>query len=294
MFSGDVMLGRTVQTRMEQNGAEWPFLQVAMTMAAADITVVNLESPFRKDYAKTGIDSLVLRGDPQGIAGMKKAGVDAVSLSNNHITDMGVQGLLETKEILAEAGMVFAGAGQSEAEAAAHMVVERAGTTFGFLSYTYGVNFDSKGVFYAVAEKERVATAVAELKKTVDVVVVLCHCGTEYAAAANEGQKAVAKAAIDAGAALYIGHHPHVPQPAEAYNKGFIIYSLGNLVFDQLPGGTRDRSALARITMKGSAVQKVELLPYQIYSLAQPRLMTDEAKKKEVWELFKLPTGQWP
>ncbi|CAN5150684.1 CapA family protein [soil metagenome] len=294
LFGGDVMLGRTVEERIDAHGATWPFASIALTMAGADFTVVNLESPFKEDHARTAINSLVLRGDPKGIAGLTLAGVDLVSLANNHITDMGKAGLSETEALLDGAKIGRTGAGGSTALAEVPYITEVGGLKLGFVSAAYGVNFDSSGVYYNTATPKWVTEQVASLKAKTDAVVFLCHCGTEYAASANTMQQEVAHAAIDAGASLVIGHHPHVPQPVEVYKEGLIIYSLGNLVFDQLQSGNRNVSALAKITLQGAKPTTLQLLPYQIFEYGQPRLTTDTAKKEAVWNLFKLPTGTWP
>lgn len=293
IFGGDVMLGRTVEERMDSRGATWPFTAIAPTMKAADYTVVNLESPFKRDHATTSINSLVLRGDPQGVAGLTLAGVDLVSLANNHITDMGKTGLTETETILDEAKISHTGAGSSREAAEVPVITEISGLKVGFISAAYGVNFGSPGVYYNTASAEWVSEQVKALRTKTDAVVFLCHCGTEYASSANAMQKEVAHAAIDAGASLVIGHHPHVPQPVEAYKDGLIIYSLGNLVFDQLQSGNRNVSALAEVKFTGARVTSLKLIPYQIFEYGQPRLTTDTPAKQAVWNLFKLPTGSW-
>jgi poly-gamma-glutamate synthesis protein (capsule biosynthesis protein) len=236
----------------------------------------------------------VLRGDPKGVEGLTLGGVDLVSLANNHITDMGKTGLAETETLLDGAKIGRTGAGSSVAAAEVPYITEVGGLKLGFISATYGVNFDSSGVYYNTATPEWVTAQVTALKTKTDAVVLLCHCGSEYSPTANAAQQAVAHAAIDAGASLYIGHHPHVPQPVESYKDGLIIYSLGNLVFDQAQSGNRNVSALAKITLQGAKPTSLQLLPYQIFEYGQPRLATDLAKKEAVWKLFKLPSGTWP
>jgi poly-gamma-glutamate capsule biosynthesis protein CapA/YwtB (metallophosphatase superfamily) len=284
LFGGDVMLGRTVETRIKANGNTWPFDSITSTLTNADITAVNLESPLRTDAASTLPSSLVLRGYPPGLAGVSKAGIDLVTLANNHIPDMGLVGLQETQKLLDAANIKHLGAGETSALAATPVVMERRGIKIGFLAYTYGVNFDSPGVHYNVADSAHVTNAV----------VVFCHCGIEYKALPNQMQQDVAHAAVDAGASLFIGAHPHVPEPFEVYKSGLILYSLGNLVFDQAPGENRDHSALVQVTLQGNKPTALKLIPYHIYDYGQPRLITDQKEKETVWGLFKLPTGQWP
>lgn len=294
LFGGDIMLGRTVEKGIRANGDTWPFDSIASTLANADITAANLESPLRTDAPSTQSGSLVLRGYPPGLKGVQKAGVDLVTLANNHIPDMGLPGLQETKKLLDADGIAHVGAGESDAEAAAPVILERRGMKIGFLAYTYGVNFDRPGVHYNVAQADEVSKAVKALVPQVDAVVVFCHCGVEYQPLPNQMQQDVAHAAIDAGASLFIGAHPHVPEPFEQYKNGLIIYSLGNLVFDQDPGNNRDHSALASVTLMGNKPTSLKLIPYHIFDRGQPRLITDQTEKQLVWNLFKLPTGQWP
>ncbi len=294
LFGGDIMLGRTVQTKIEQKGIDWPLQSLTSTLTSADITAANLEGPALTDAPQTQPDSLVLRAYPPALKGLQNAGIDIVSLANNHIPDMGIAGVKETTGTLDGLGIAHAGAGISEMDAAQPVIVERRGMKVGFLSYTYGVNYDSKGVYYNVATPERVSADVKALIPQADAVVVFCHCGVEYHPLPNQMQQDVAHAAIDAGASLFIGHHPHVPEPFEQYKNGLIVYSLGNLVFDQQPGQNRDHSALAQVTLTGNKPTKLQLLPYHIYDLSQPRFITDPTEKQAVWDLFKLPSGQWP
>lgn len=294
LFGGDIMLGRTVESRMHTYGDTWPLDSLASTLVSSDITAANLESPLRTDAPQTQSGSLVLRGYPPGLKGLTKAGIDLVTLANNHIPDMGLTGLKETEQRLDDANIAHVGAGESAAAAEKPVILERRGMKIGFLAYTYGVNFDSKGVYYNTATAPQVSAEVKALVPQVDAVVVFCHCGVEYHPLPNQMQQDVAHAAIDAGASLFIGAHPHVPEPFEQYKNGLIIYSLGNLVFDQDPGNNRDHSALAQVVLTGNKPTSLKLIPYHIFDRGQPRLITDTTEKQQVWNLFSLPTGQWP
>lgn len=291
IFGGDIMLGRSVESRIDRFGGVWPLAELADVLTSVDLAIANLESPFHASHPQTPVDSLILRGEPAGALSLEEAGIDGVSLANNHITDMGLEGLRQTQAILKEKNIAFAGGGESQELARQPFVIERKGQKFGFLSYTYGVNFHSSGVFYAIASDESVATDVELLKKSVDVVIVLVHFGQEYSPTPTTAQQQFSHRAIDSGATLVIGSHPHVPQPLERYRNGLIAYSLGNLVFDQQPGGNRDRSALVRITFGGQRIKRADLVPYRIYDYGQPRLVTNQAEKESIWQLFNLPNG---
>ena len=89
------------------------------------------------------------------------------------------------------------------------------------------------------------------------------HAGMEYWTAVHPIQTSFARAAIDAGATVVLGHHPHVVQPVEQYKGGVIFYSLGNFVFDQQPRGT-NRGILAEIIFEGPTLKTHRTIPVEI------------------------------
>lgn len=271
---GDVMLARHVgaMARLKQDPA-LPFRDIAPVMAAADIAFVNLESPFseRGPHARRG---MVFRAAPDMVEGLKLAGIDVVSAANNHARDAGEAGLLFTLKHLQANGIAVAGAGNSAAEVRAGAVLERRGVRFGFLAYTY----DQRNGNHA-SDDDRIATLdergmredVAALKGRTDVVVVSMHAGAEYRTAPSVEQASFAHAAVDAGAALVIGHHPHVAQPAEKYRGALILYSLGNLVFDQFHRRDTQKGLLAEVVFEGPKLASYTLHGVRIHP-SGPRL----------------------
>ena len=291
MVGGDVMLGRYVERQIDRYGSTWPFDEIAERMAAADLTLINLESPLSITGTQTPDDSLILRGEPKGVDGLVKAGVDFAALANNHIPDMGYLGLSDTKTLLGQNKILFAGAGDTKQGAHQPAIFERAGQRIAVLSYTYGVNFDKPGVIYAPTDAAAARSDIEALNN-IAIILVMVHFGQEYAAVASQKQRDFAHALIDAGASAVIGSHPHVPQPVETYKDKPIFYSLGNLVFDQAPGGNRDHSATAELTFKGPSLQRVKLQPYHIYNYGQPKWLGEGAEYQEILRLFGLPSGE--
>ncbi len=112
---------------------------------------------------------------------------------------------------------------------------------------------------------------VAELRKRADVVVVSMHAGIEFLARPTQQQTAFAHAAIDAGARIVVGHHPHVVQPWERYRDGVIFYSLGNLVFDQFQRIETQHGLLAEVVFAGATMLHAGVMPVDIV-LTVPRL----------------------
>ena len=116
----------------------------------------------------------------------------------------------------------------------------------------------------AWATPENVTTAVAAAREAADIVVVAFHFGAEYAATPSQSQRDIARAAIDAGASLVIGSHPHVLQEVEEYGGGLIAYSLGNFVFDGFEGAS-NTSAILNVTLApDGAILAWSLTPVQI------------------------------
>jgi len=266
---GDIMLSRTVAARIKAKGSAYPFEALAGTLRLADIAFANLETPLTggRDI-KPG--EMSFRADPALADELRQAGFSVVSLANNHTPNFGERGLRDTLAGLDAAGLRHAGAGLDQDSAAASAVVEAGGRIFEFLAYTdsrltppaYQAAEGHPGT--APMDIETMRRDVARARNRGSVVVVSMHAGVEYAARPDDVQTAFARAAVDAGAELVIGHHPHVVQPVERYKGKFIFYSLGNFIFDQdWSRETRDGLAV-RFTFRGGRVARADLLPVVI------------------------------
>jgi poly-gamma-glutamate synthesis protein (capsule biosynthesis protein) len=193
--------------------------------------------------------------------------------------DYGADGLLDTIAALDRAGIAHAGAGPSPEAAHAPAIVTVKGIRIAVLAYV-NVPDDSVSGFVArsmaaAPGKPGVAWGTADAvrrdvqaaKQEADVVIVSMHSGYEYTAAANDIQQELAHAAIDAGAALVLGGHPHVLQGVEFYHDAPIIYSLGNFIFDlddddrRQPGLPSVLSVIFRVTLTAKGVRAVRFLP---------------------------------
>ncbi|MFA6526257.1 MAG: CapA family protein [Candidatus Buchananbacteria bacterium] len=287
IFSGDVMLSRVVNQKMEKYGDwAWPFKNIASTTAAADITIINLESPFTissNHLVKTG--SFSFNADPRSIDGLKLAGVDVAALANNHMTNQGAKGISDTGKILSENNIVPIGAGLNSAEARQPVIKEVNGIKFGFLSYAYPDDYSVAGkanAGIANMSLEKMTADVKALKPQVDNVIILMHAGTEYVNKPNRQQTDFAHATIDAGADLVIGHHPHWVQTTEIYKGKPILYSLGNLIFDQMWSTETQEGALARIILKDKIIDKIEIIPISIHDYGQAVIVADPLQKNKI------------
>jgi len=278
---GDIMPGRTVEQKMiNYNDWTYPFKETYQVTTTGDIVFGNLESPLLKGPVVPA-GSLVFRANPQTTTGLQYAGFNVVSLANNHMKNQGTEGIQETIAYLDQANIKHTGAGLTGTEARQPAIIEVNGIKFGFLAYTdssftpnsYEATANRPGSPFI--NTEELIEDINKLKDNSDVIIVSMHAGAEYSPQPNHKQIDFAHAAIDNGAQLVIGHHPHVVQPMEEYNNGHVFYSLGNFVFDQMWSTATRESVIAVITFSNTEIENVELVPIKIFDYSQPRVLSD-------------------
>ncbi|MBV9761750.1 MAG: CapA family protein [Acidobacteriaceae bacterium] len=267
IFAGDVMFCRAVRRQiLAARDPALPFRKIAPLMAASDIAFVNLESPFsdRGPYLDTG---LIFHAPPDTIAGLRLAGVSVASTANNHSRDCGDHGVTFTVDWLRSHGIEPLGSSESEARTHEGVVLTRHGVRFGFLGYTFDQqngNWHDIDKRIALTDIGALCRDVTALRKHADVVIVSMHNGVEYRTRPSGSQTAFARAAIDAGATLVIGHHPHVVQQWERYNGGLIFYSLGNFIFDQYQREATQHGEVVQASFLGAHVLAVHVMRVRI------------------------------
>lgn len=239
-----------------------PYEDVAELMKA-DILFGNLETPVTTRGSKTP-KTWNFRAHPKLLAIVKAAGFDVLNIANNHVWDFGLDGFLDTLAALKKHPWTVIGGGKDRAEAEKVRVVTRHGIKVGFLGLTSTnpkegwAKPNKPGVAYS--DFARIGGVVSTAKEACDVLVVSFHGGTELAEDANDIQKAVAHAAMDAGADLFLGHHPHVLQPVELYKGKPILYSLGNFLFVSPTPSTR-ATVVVRATITKLGVTRLSFHP---------------------------------
>ena len=284
LFTGDIMLSRNVAGRMiSHNDFAYPFLNIADRVKAADIAFANLESPFSEKgpYFKEG--TLVFNADPKAAEGLKFAGFDMLSTANNHALDQGNTGLGYTLKVLADAQIASVGTttpvdspNETHQSCRLGKVLERNGMSFGFLAYSYAGHNDGGKVPHPLVcdwqDKAQVAEDIAALKAKVDFLIVSTHMGTEYKREPEQANAELARAAVEAGADMVVGHHPHWHQTVERVpDNKLIFYSLGNFVFDQMWSQETREGMAVEVKFKGKALSDVTLLPVMIDDFCCPR-----------------------
>ena len=251
---GDVTLGAHYEEWVDglrakgQSGPEvdgWGFTEVKPLFAGADLVVVNLECPFTTRGAPIP-KNFNFRARPSTVQVLVDAGVRAVTLANNHLMDYGTDGVIDTIATLDAAGIAHFGAGRTLAEARKPAIVEVGGLKIAFLGYLIlGAAHPEPPVVWATATTAGVAghpsdwtvveamvrEDVAAARKQADLVIPFFHWGREGSKGPDAYQLALAKAAVDSGAAAVLGSHPHVLHGMERLGPAAVFYSLGNFVF---------------------------------------------------------------
>ena len=198
---------------VQENGYDYFFANVRDLFEADDLTIVNLEGPLTT-AEKPRKHGYVFKADPACVQILTGSSVELCNLANNHSMDYGVAGLKQTAEVLAENGIGYCGF--TEAWSAELKGVKV--TALGFTKWDHTV--------------EQVTESVARARAGCDLLIVNLHWGWERQNQQCHEQVEMGHAAIDAGADLVIGTHPHVYQGIEKYRGKYIVYSLGN--FDNL------------------------------------------------------------
>jgi hypothetical protein len=304
---GDIMLDRGVNlaVRVQKKGVDFPFDggtvdvtsryccssmgwdlpktkrtgdagAVRSLLKDADLAIANFENP-APDAWRYHTTGTVFSAEPAKIAGLRDAGIDWVSLANNHIRDAGANGILQTRKNLTKDGIAFGGAGKDIQEARAPSYLEVGGQKVAILAYdtiapSYWATSTKVGSAHMTATAVKADVAKARAAGA-DVVIVFPHWGIEYKNTATKLQRDLAHAAIDAGADMVIGSHSHWAGAMEVYEGKPIWYSLGNFVFDQTWSEQTMEGLLLELTFSGDHLVQAWLRPHLILDRAQPNLL---------------------
>lgn len=277
LFGGDLMLSRGIGNIMQKRrDFVYPFYQVKKLMEGADLAIVNLEGPISSRGKNVG-SIYSFRADPRAIEGLTFAGIDLVSLANNHSGDYGPDALSETLELLRTAGVRAVGAGINMTEAQAPVFFEINGLKIAFLGATplaptWLTRTTSTPAVAPLDEKAIIEQIVSARTQGADIVGILLHFGNEYATKHSLSQEQTTHRLIDAGATMVIGHHPHVVQEVEHYHGGVIAYSLGNFVFDQNFSEDTHHGLLLKVTLRGKNIDTIQEIPVYFSKDYQPFL----------------------
>ena len=293
---GDIMLGGTAEEVLIENGYDYPFKQVRHLLDNADIVIGNLEGPLT-DQCESPLEDkeYVFRSPPAAVSpALRSAGFNLMNLANNHILDFGIEGLTDTIDSLNKQQIKTVGTGKNLDEARTGTIYNTANGSVGFLSYslTFPESFwatDTKAGT-AFGHEAQIREDVRRLDAQADYVIVSFHWGREKSFALRPYQPVLAHAAIDVGADIVLGHHPHVLQAIEEYKDGLIIYSLGNFVFGSYSTAART-SVVARLTLHNGGYHSAEFSPINVLNaevIFQPQPLHGDAASEVIQQINQL------
>lgn len=267
-FVGDVNLGRYVGLYGDRVGYSEIFAQSQKLWHNSDYVFANLECVIldNQDAIPNSNKQILFPASKEALAAAYAAGIDAVSIANNHAVDFGGEGIASELKAMQELGMEYFGGGQNREEAATCKYFETDGIRIAFLGVT---TITPEGTFaddYTVSSFRHTDffRNIHEASLDADLVVVYAHWGEEYGLKPSEIQNTVAHQLIESGADIVIGSHPHILQNIERYRDGIIFYSLGNYIFDQGNRETRNSVMVQMNIDKTTGDGELVLIPIRI------------------------------
>ncbi len=307
----------------------------------ADVAIGNLEAPFTAG-GEAADKWVTLRQDPALVEEYVKIGFKVLNIANNHMLDYGLEGLLTTIETLRRRGIEHIGGGLNIDEALRYKTIEKNGIKLAFIGCastlpgasiagktkpglaplrvrtTYYIEPEMEKeqpgtppVIFTVAVKDdidRLVDVILDARAEAEHVVVSIHWGLAYQESILEYQPQAARAFVDAGARLVLGHHPHRIQGVEKYRDGFIFYSLGDFFLDtpyMAPVNTRwrhwppkfgmwaksDDSLIVRAVFRSGGDVSIEALPCSHRGSEQPKILVGSEALKLLAYLKELSVG---
>lgn len=272
-LGGDIPTGayKSFASYYDKYGPDYFFANVRELFASDDLTIVNLEGPLTTSEKIRG-RKFNFRGLPEYVSILSGSSVEICNVANNHALDFGMDGLLETADVLEGADIGVSG--------------------FGRMYYTdvKGVRVGSLGFTEWDFTQKQIETAVRTARENCDLLIVSIHWGEEGSHTATSAQKRLGRAIVDAGADVVLGTHSHVYGGVELYNGKYIVYSLGNFCF----GGNRnprDKDCMIfqqtfRLSADGAVEDAgINLIPARVSSSDstndfQPKILGAEAGQK--------------
>ncbi len=272
LFSGQIVPGRCVQAGVDQRGsADYIYADIRDVIQSADLAIGTVNGSISEVSPYMGCVSwtFILNGSPLQADAIGNAGFDAASVATNHInncslTNCGYRPFLDTLANLRRVGVTPIGGGENLAEALQPVVFNVKGVRFAIVSLgeierLAFAGEDHPGI--AILNEENLKKSIAAARQAGDVVIVMPHWGPEYSPLPNPNQMKYARQAVEAGADLVVGNHPHVIQGMQTIDGVQVFYGLGNFVFDQYWELRLRSSLLVQVTFEGKEYRGYNLIP---------------------------------
>ncbi len=284
---GDVSLARMRGQRLLREPERNDFHSLLPLLLSADVRFVNLESTISEQGGETvsPVSKLVFTAPPIAAKALVRGKIDIVALANNHAWDYGKSALLETMDHLDRVGIAYVGSGRIREATYGPQVVEHRGFKIAFVAVTTiwnqstsphpGRDLIADGQIETLVESIERARAI----EGVDKVVVSHHGGYEYVPTPHQGTRKLLRAAVEAGADVVLGHHPHVIQRVAFVSGKPIFYSLGNLLMRMVTGKPwTEFGMLARVVLSRDRPTTVAICPFRLFGLEPIPLAGDDLR----------------
>jgi poly-gamma-glutamate synthesis protein (capsule biosynthesis protein) len=265
---GDITFGEQVGPTLDRLGGRYPWTSVAPVLRRADVGTGNLETAVSLRGTPAGAKQYTFRGAPWMLRPVHSyAGLDVLTLANNHAVDYGRAALLDTVHAVRAAGMQTIGAGANSSLARRPAIVTRGGLRIALLGYSdvnppgFPATADAPGT--AAADPAEISADVRAALRRADVAVCFFHWGVELHAQPDSRQKELATACLRAGAALVLGAHPHVFGPIVRPSRHTLVaWTLGNFVFPS--GAATGRTGILQVRLGTDGVEGYGKTPVTI------------------------------
>ncbi len=263
---GDVMYGNHTISYIKKHGSNYPFIPTQAILQNVDVAFANLEAPF----TETGIKfdkRFTFKVPPKYATGLAKAGFDVVTLANNHMLDYGMEGLASTLKTLDSIGVAFCGAGLDIKQARKPALIKKNGFRIAVLGYSmtfpreFWATDSTGGTCYP--QYDYMQKSIQQSDSVADFTIVTFHWGSELKNHPKKYQKDYAHLAIDNGADLVLGHHPHVLQGLEIYKNRLIAYSLGNFSFASYSAKATE-SIILKVHLSNTGLLYAKAIPVSV------------------------------
>lgn len=283
LFLGDMMFDRGVRTTANKNGYEYIFGPSTTTIQKYDITIANLEGPVTSYKSKLvnnagkAISGFQFTFAPEVVVAIKKAGIDIVSLANNHTLNFAQDGLNQTRSTLDKNNLMYFGSPTNNPAYTSTSTCVK-DICIGIIGWNE----------FSFTNDALIMDKIKEMRSQVDYLVIYPHWGIEYQLTPSKKQVAMAHKWIDAGVDVVIGSHPHVVETIEVYKDKYIFYSLGNFIFDQyFSFNTTNGIGVSASVYKDKVEYKI--IPFS--SVGSKVSVPTESNIKKLFDILKKSSG---
>lgn len=296
-LAGDVLLADSVGRQMDIHGVDYPWESVKDIFLGSDLSLINLEctvgtigEPQDKEYT--------YRAKPETLKGLVNAGIDGVSLGNNHSLDYGRECFVQTLDHLEEHKIKYTGGGRNIKALMEPAIWEINNIKIGFIGFSrvtpsvdwYATENRAGIVNGYDSNAKNMLEIVEKAKEKVDFLIVSLHWGVQLADYPREIDVNIAKKLIDSGADCIMGHHPHVLQGIEFYNNKPIVYSLGNFAFATRKGRT-SQTMVFNMEINKEGIMNTSIVPADI--IGSRPIISEGEEREEIINLINTLSAQW-